>query len=54
MQPGFDATCRLNDGGDLWSDGGRTANNITFKQLDGTTRAVWRKDIASIESTKAR
>jgi putative membrane-bound dehydrogenase-like protein len=54
VQPGYYAyLCRLNDGAEIYGlMAVETANSITFKQLDGTTRAVLRKDIASLESTK--
>ena len=55
VQPGFYGyVCRLNDGAEIYGlMAVETGNSITFKQLDGTMRAVLRKDIASIESTKA-
>ena len=55
VQPGFYAyLCRLNDGVEIYGLlAVETANSITFKQIDGTTRAVLRKDIAALESTGA-
>ena len=55
VQPGFFAyLCRLNDGTEIYGlMAVETANSITFKQLDGTSLVVLRKDIASLESTKA-
>ncbi len=54
VQPGFYAyLCLLNDGTEIYGlMAVETANSITFKQLDGTARAVLRKDIASLEGTK--
>ena len=54
VQPGFFAyLCRLNDGTEIYGlMAVETANSISLKLLDGTTRAVLRKDIASLESTK--
>ena len=55
VQPGFFAyLCRLHDGTEIYGlMAVETANSITFKQLDGTSLVVLRKDIASLESTKA-
>jgi len=53
VQPGFFAhLCRLTDGTEIYGlIAAETANSITLKQLDGTTRAVLRNEIVSLEST---
>ncbi len=53
VQPGyFGYICRLLDGTDIYGLlAAETANSFTFKMLDGTTRAVLRKEVASLEST---
>ncbi len=55
VQPGYYAyQCRLTDGTEvLGLIATETANSITFKLPDGTTRAVLRKEIASLQSTRA-
>jgi putative membrane-bound dehydrogenase-like protein len=55
VQPGYFAYhCRLNDGEELYGlISVETANSLTFKLLDGSTRAVLRNEIASLQSTGA-
>ena len=55
VQPGYYAyQCRLTDGTEVFGlIATETANSITFKLPDGTARAVLRKDIATLQSTRA-
>lgn len=55
VQPGYYAyQCRLTDGTEVFGlIASETANSITFKLPDGTTRAVLRKEIAALQSTRA-
>jgi len=55
VQPGFYAyQCRLTDGAEIYGlIAAETANSITFKLPDGTSRAVLRKEIAALQSTRA-
>ena len=54
-QPGYYAyDCRLTDGAGIFGlISAETANSITFKLPDGTSRAVLRTEIASLQSTRA-
>jgi len=53
VQPGYFAYhCRLTDGSELFGlIASETANSLTFKFSDGTTRAVLRRDIAALQSS---
>jgi putative heme-binding domain-containing protein len=55
VQPGYYAyQCRLTDGAEIYGlIAAETANSITFKLPDGTSRAVLRTEIASLQSTRA-
>jgi putative heme-binding domain-containing protein len=55
VQPGYYAyQCRLTDGTEVFGlIASETANSITFKLPDGTTRPVLRKEIAKLQSTRA-
>ena len=55
VQPGYYAyQCRLTDGTEVFGlIASETANSITFKLPDGTTRPVLRKEIAALQSTRA-
>ena len=55
VQPGYYAyDCRLTDKSSVFGlIAAETANSITFKLPDGTSRAVLRTEIASLQSTRA-
>jgi putative heme-binding domain-containing protein len=54
VQPGYYAyRCRVVGGDEIYGlIATETANSVTFKLPDGTSRAVLRKEIASLESTR--
>jgi putative heme-binding domain-containing protein len=55
VQPGYHAyECHLGDGTEITGlIASETATSITFRLADGTTRAVLRRDIASLQGTRA-
>jgi len=55
VQPGYyEYRCRLTDGAEIFGlIATETANSITFKLPDGTSRAVLRKEITALQSTRA-